>query len=48
VSAVARLEAPIHDPSWRVDDVSLEEVVLAYLAGDAPTVAGELASVSGR
>jgi ABC-2 type transport system ATP-binding protein len=48
VSAVARREAPIHDPSWRVDDVSLEEVVLAYLAGDAPTVAGELASVSGR
>ena len=31
VSVVARLGGPVHDPAWRVEDVDLEEIVLAYL-----------------
>ena len=31
----ARLSGPIHDPSWQVDELSLEDIVLAYLGADA-------------
>jgi ABC-2 type transport system ATP-binding protein len=29
---LVRTDGPIHDPAWTVDDVSLEDLVLAYLA----------------
>jgi ABC-2 type transport system ATP-binding protein len=30
---VVELDGPVVDPAWRVDDVGLEEIVLAYLGG---------------
>ena len=30
---IVRTEAPIYDPAWSVQDVSLEDVVLAYMSG---------------
>jgi ABC-2 type transport system ATP-binding protein len=35
VSMWVRLNGPIHDPGWTVNDVSLEEIVLAYLGAGA-------------
>ncbi|HWC36814.1 MAG TPA: ABC transporter ATP-binding protein [Mycobacteriales bacterium] len=32
-TAIVRTEATIHDPAWRVDELSLEDVVLAYMGG---------------
>ena len=37
VSMVARLSGPVIDPAWRIDDLSLEDIVLAYLGQDAST-----------
>lgn len=34
-TAVVRADGPIHDPAWQVDELSLEDVVLAYMGGDA-------------
>jgi ABC-2 type transport system ATP-binding protein len=31
VTLVAKLNGPVIDPAWRVDDIDLEEIVLAYL-----------------
>jgi ABC-2 type transport system ATP-binding protein len=31
VSLVVKLNGPVIDPAWRVDDIDLEEIVLAYL-----------------
>ncbi len=31
VSLIAKLNGPVIDPAWRVDDIDLEEIVLAYL-----------------
>ena len=31
VSVIARLEGPIAEPGWDIDDIGLEELVLAYL-----------------
>ena len=31
-SMVVRVDGPIHDPRWMVEDVALEELVLAYLS----------------
>ena len=28
---VVRIDVPIHDPAWSVSELSLEDVVLAYL-----------------
>ena len=33
---LVRTDGPIHDPAWTVDDVSLEDLVLAYLANPRP------------
>ena len=33
--ATVRLDGPVLDPAWEVEDLSLEDVVLAYLAGSA-------------
>jgi ABC-2 type transport system ATP-binding protein len=35
VSLVVELTGPVIDPAWRVDDLGLEEVVLAYLGEHA-------------
>jgi len=32
---VVRSTAPIDDPSWQVDRLDLEDIVLAYMSGDA-------------
>ncbi len=32
---VVRSTAPIDDPSWRVDRLDLEDIVLAYMTGAA-------------
>lgn len=46
---VVRTDGPVHDPSWDVDDVGLEELVLAYMAQDAPpAVTNELHTVGGE
>jgi ABC-2 type transport system ATP-binding protein len=44
VSAVVRMDAPVVDPRWRVDDVALEEIVLAYLGRGA--TASQLTAVA--
>jgi ABC-2 type transport system ATP-binding protein len=35
VTLWTRLSGPVNDPSWQVDELSLEDVVLAYLGADA-------------
>jgi ABC-2 type transport system ATP-binding protein len=35
VSMTVRLDGPIADPAWRVDDLGLEDIVLAYLGQHA-------------
>jgi hypothetical protein len=32
---VVRLNGPVVDPAWQVDDLSLEDIVLAYLGQHA-------------
>ncbi|HEX3900245.1 MAG TPA: ABC transporter ATP-binding protein [Mycobacteriales bacterium] len=39
-TAVVRATGPIHDPAWQVEELSLEDVVLAYMGG-----AGEVRSI---
>lgn len=36
VSLTVRLGGPLLDPAWQVDDIGLEEIVLAYLGGQRP------------
>jgi ABC-2 type transport system ATP-binding protein len=36
VSLVVRLNGPVLDPTWRIDDLDLEDIVLAYLGQHAP------------
>ena len=33
---LVRLNGPVHDPAFQVSDVSLEDIVLAYMGEDAP------------
>lgn len=42
---LVRLDGPVLDPAWEVSEVSLEEVVLAYMGMDEPVSAGPLTSV---
>ena len=42
---LVRLEGPILDPSWEVNEVSLEEIVLAYMGMDDAVSAGPLLSM---
>jgi ABC-2 type transport system ATP-binding protein len=42
---LVRLHGPVLDPAWEVSEVSLEEVVLAYMGMDEPVSAGPLMSV---
>ena len=46
VSAWVRLNGPLHDPSWHVEDLGLEEIMLAYLGlGSTSPAAPELSEV---
>jgi ABC-2 type transport system ATP-binding protein len=36
VSLWLRLDGPLHDPSWQVDELDLEEIVLAYMGRTRP------------
>lgn len=38
VSLIVELRGPLIDPSWRIDDLGLEEIVLAYLGQHAERV----------
>jgi len=38
---LVRTEAPIHDPAWTVDQISLEDLVLAYMSQAAVPVRRE-------
>jgi ABC-2 type transport system ATP-binding protein len=40
--ALVRLRRPVLDPSWEQSEVGLEDVVLAYMGGDAAAEADEL------
>lgn len=42
---LVRLDGPVLDPSWEVSEVSLEDIVLAYMGMDEVTSAGPLTSV---
>jgi ABC-2 type transport system ATP-binding protein len=42
---LARLNGPVIDPAFQVSEVSLEELVLAYLGEDAPPALTHLNTV---
>jgi len=42
---LVRLNGPVHDPAFQVNDVSLEDVVLAYMGEDAPPALAAFSSV---
>src|SRR5580693_829861 len=42
VTMLVRLSGPVIDPAFQVSDVSLEELVLAYMGQDAPPVLAQL------
>ena len=45
VTMLVRRNGPVIDPAFAVSDVSLEELVLAYMGQDAPPVLAELSSI---
>jgi ABC-2 type transport system ATP-binding protein len=48
-TAVVRLVGPLLDPAWQVSDVSLEELVIAYMAeGQDPSALTAPLTVAGR
>jgi ABC-2 type transport system ATP-binding protein len=42
-TAVVRLSGPVLDPGWEASDISLEELVVAYMAQDSSEAMGPLA-----
>jgi ABC-2 type transport system ATP-binding protein len=42
---LVRLNGPVHDPAFQVNDVSLEDIVLAYMGEDAPPALAAFSSV---
>ena len=42
---LVRLNGPVHDPAFQVSDVSLEDIVLAYMGEDAPPALTAFTSV---
>jgi ABC-2 type transport system ATP-binding protein len=42
---IVRTEAPIHDPAWTVSDLTLEDLVLAYMQGPGPAPASPASPV---
>ena len=45
VTMLVRRNGPVIDPAFQVSDVSLEELVLAYMGQDAPPVLAQLTSI---
>jgi ABC-2 type transport system ATP-binding protein len=44
---LARLGGPVLDPAWEVSEVSLEDIILAYMSEDQAPVAGALSIAGG-
>ena len=42
---LVRRNGPVIDPAFEVSDVSLEELVLAYMGQDAPPALAQLTSI---
>ncbi len=45
---LVRLAGPVPDPAWQVEDVTLEDLVLAYMGQDQPSGARRLSAVGGE
>jgi ABC-2 type transport system ATP-binding protein len=45
VSLIVKLAGPVLDPAWRIDDLGLEDIVLAYLSQNAPVPANSLEEI---
>jgi ABC-2 type transport system ATP-binding protein len=45
VTMLVRLNGPVIDPAFQTSDVTLEELVLAYMGQDAPPVLAQLTSI---
>ena len=45
MSLTVKLNGPVLDPVWQVDDLGLEDIVLAYLGRDAPAPLESLESL---
>jgi ABC-2 type transport system ATP-binding protein len=45
ITMLVRLNGPVHDPAFQVNDVSLEDIVLAYMGEDAPPALAAFTSV---
>jgi ABC-2 type transport system ATP-binding protein len=45
---LVRLNGPVADPRWEAEDVSLEDMVLAYMGADAAPAIAELTAVGGK
>lgn len=45
---LVRLNGPVADPEWVAEDVSLEDMVLAYMGADAAPAMTELTAVGGK
>ena len=43
-----RLNGPLHDPAWQVDELSLEDIVLAYLGSQHPLERSPQLGTEGR
>jgi ABC-2 type transport system ATP-binding protein len=45
---VVRVNGPVADPQFEVEDVGLEDMVLAYMDADAAPATAELTAVGGK
>ena len=45
---LVRLNGPVADPRWETEDVSLEDMVLAYMGADAAPAIAELTAAGGK
>jgi len=45
---LVRLNGPVADPQFEVEDVGLEDMVLGYMGADAASPAAELTAVGGK
>jgi ABC-2 type transport system ATP-binding protein len=48
ITMLVRLNGPVADPEWEVEDVSLEDMVLGYMGADAAPAMAELIPVGGK
>ena len=48
ITMLVRLNGPVADPQWEAEDVSLEELVLAYMGADAAPAIAELTAAGGK